>query len=72
MHCPQSEQSVSQIFLLPFTPMVVRPPVPLTSQMLSDCTVSQTCTQRMHLMHLDAVRISGNPPSGLLRSGCMS
>ena len=37
---------------LPDTSMVVRLPVPATSQMLRDCTLSHTWMQRMHLMHL--------------------
>ena len=59
MHWPQSEQSDSLIKRLPETSIVVREPEPLTSQTESDCTLSHTCTHRMHLMHLLVSRYRG-------------
>ena len=52
MHWPHRAQSESLMTRLPDTSMVVRPPVPATSQIPRDWTLSQTWTHRMHLMHL--------------------
>ena len=52
MHWPHRAQSESLMTRLLDTSTVVRPPVPATSQMLRDWTLSHTWTQRIHLMHL--------------------
>ena len=57
MHCPQRAQSASVNGRLSLTPTVVRDPLPVMSQTLSDCTLSQTSMQRMHLMHLLSLRM---------------
>ena len=52
MHWPHRAQSESYMTRLLDTSMVVRLPVPATSQMLRDWILSHTWMQRMHLMHL--------------------
>ena len=52
MHWPHRAQSESFMTRFPDTSIMVRPPVPDTSQMLSVCTLSHTWMQRIHLMHL--------------------
>ena len=42
---------------------MVRFPVLTMSHTFMDCTLSQICTQRMHLIHFPPSRISGNVPS---------
>ena len=58
-HWPQKEQSESISVRLKDTSTVVREPVPATSQIPKLWTLSHTCTQRMHLMHLLCRRIRG-------------
>ena len=68
MHWPHREQSASSMHLWPPTLMVVLEPVPSTSHTLSPCILSHTCTQRMHLIHLEESRIRGK----FLFHGCLS
>ena len=59
MHWPQMVQSDSLMLRLWDTSIFVREPVPSTSQMCISCTLSQICTQRMHLMHFAMSRTRG-------------
>ena len=71
-HWPQKVQSVSASLRTPRTPTVVREPVPTRSQMFMVWILSQTWTQRMHLMHLPASRMMGVLRSTRLFSGFSS
>ena len=66
MHWPQKVQSESANVLAPDTPMVVRVPVPIRSQMCIPWILSQTWMQRMQRMQ----RFS-NRTTGVLKSGSM-
>ena len=59
MHWPQIVQSESLMLRLWDTSMFVLEPVPSMSQICMSWILSQTCTQRMHLMHLAMSRTRG-------------
>ena len=63
IHWPQMVQSVRRIGRFPVVLTLVRFPVLTMSHTFMDCTLSQICTQRMHLIHFPPSRISGNVPS---------
>ena len=59
IHWPHRVQSLVSMVLLPATSTVVREPVFCTSHTRISCTLSQICTQRIHLIHFLESRIRG-------------